>query len=93
MQECPGLNPDRFGKIAWFVMKKLKISWNNKRSNIFPHIRNIKIARSLQGIVYHFFWTGTALAFNSNGKFSLSKHDLKIISRGLHTDVPQIFNI
>ena len=41
-----------------------------------------------------FLWTGTTcFFFHSCRKISLSKHDLKIVSRSLRIDGPHIFNI
>ena len=76
-------------------MKKLNILLYKSRSNIFPQIGRSEISRWFARDCLPFFlWTGTTIAFfHSSGKVSLSKHDLKIISRGLHIDGPHIFNI
>ena len=92
MQKRPDLNPDWFGEIGWFVMKKIKILRNNKHSNIVLHIgKTLRLTEVCKGLFVVFLETGTTVAFFSK-IFSLSKHDLMIILRGLHTDLPHFFS-
>ena len=60
IQESPGLKPDWFVEIRWFVMKKLNISLYKRRSNIFPQIGRSEIGSD---IVCHFFMNWNNIYF------------------------------
>ena len=74
---------------AWLISGN-KVTWfENIKSNQILHV-----TRRLTGTLFAIFlWTGTTFDFHSNGKFPLSKYNLKIISRDLHIDGPHVLNI
>ena len=75
-------------------MKKPNISLYNRRSKKFSHIGRYKSASSLVRVCLSFFMNWNNICFFPfKWKIPLSKHDLKIISRGLLIDVPHICNI
>ena len=78
------------------LLRKNQTSRYIKDVQIFFRILEEVISTNwlLQIVYYFFLWTGTTFSFFlSSGKIPLSKHDLKITSRGLHIDSPHIFNI
>lgn len=52
MQESAGLNPDSFGKIRLFLIKKLNSSLKISLSKIFPHIGNNETGGNFLGFSY-----------------------------------------
>ena len=78
------------------LLRKNQTSRYIKDVQIFFRILEEVISTNwlLQIVYYFFLWTGTTFSFFlSSGKIPLSKHDLKITSRGLHIDSPHISNI
>ena len=78
-------------------LEQKNISLYNRRSNtvFFQMSEEVISACSLLVIVCHFFmnWNNIFFFFHSSRKISLSKHDLKIVSRSLRIDGSHIFNI
>ena len=80
IQESPGLKPEWFVEIRWFLMKKLNISLYKRVQIFFHKLEEVRLEVRLFVI---FLWTGTIFAFfHANAKIPLSKHDLKIIFKG-----------
>ena len=91
MQEPPGLKPDWFVEIRWFVMRKLNISLYNIHSNISQHIDRNEIGRYIASVCLSFFYElDQHLLFSIQVERSSFPN---MIWKYLHIDGPSIFNI
>ena len=94
MQESSCLKLEWFVEIWWFVVKESNISLYTQVQIFFHISEEVGLASSLLEIVCHFLWSVTTFDFfHSSGKIPLSKHHLKIISRGLHNNDAHTCNI
>ena len=82
MQYCPGLKTDWFVEIRWFAVKNqgsCRAKWD------------LPVVCQRLFVIVFVIWNNICF-FWSSEKISLSKYDLKMISRGLCIDGSHIFN-